>query len=69
VKKIKKSMDKIEKNINSPNENPMIDHVNGKVLHGGNFQGSPMGFYIDYVRVFLVGMGRLLFAEFMKIMI
>jgi phenylalanine ammonia-lyase len=66
---IKESMAKIEKKINSPNENPMINHVNRKVLHGANFQGSPMGFYIDYVRVFVAGMGRLLFTKFTKIMI
>jgi histidine ammonia-lyase len=59
---IREAMTTIETEIKSPNDNPIIDHVNGKSLHETNFQGSAMGFYMDYVRVFVVGLGRILFS-------
>lgn len=46
-----------------------MDHVNGKALHGANFQGSAVGFYMDYVRVALAGLRKLIFAQFTELMI
>jgi len=60
---------KIETYINAPKDNRIIGHVNGKALHGENFQGSAMGFYMDYVCVVVAGLGRVLFTNFMKLMI
>ena len=62
VQTIREATGTIETEINSANDNPIIDHVNGKALHGANFQGSAVGFYMDYVRVALAGLGKLLFA-------
>lgn len=59
----------IETEINSAHDNPIMDHVNGKALHGANFQGSAVGFYMDYVRVALAGLGKLIFAQFTELMI
>lgn len=69
VQTIREATATIETEINSANDNPIIDHVNGKALHGANFQGSAVGFYMDYVRVALAGLGKLIFAQFTELMI
>lgn len=69
VQTIREATATIETEINSANDNPIIDPVNGKALHGANFQGSAVGFYMDYVRVALAGLGKLIFAQFTELMI
>lgn len=69
VQTIREATATIEIEVNSANDNPIIDHVNGKALHGANFQGSAVGFYMDHVRVAVAGLGKLLFAQFTELMI
>ena len=37
----------IETELNSANDNPIIDSANERVLHGGHFYGGHIGFAMD----------------------
>lgn len=50
----------VENELNSANDNPLVDPANGNILHGGHFYGGHVGFAMDGLKLAVASVADLL---------
>ena len=64
---LQESIRRVQIELNSANDNPIIDHRNDEILHGANFQGTSVTVAMDQARQSVQLCGKLLFGQMQEI--